>query len=1027
MATVGQQLTAPEAGWKRYDNTDINIMYSTGVGSWVTYTDASLNMYKHTGIQNNTKNSTIKFRFYGTKFRIIGRHDTDKSNNIKVEIDGLDRGSFSQIGTPQTQILNYESEILPLKYHDVVLTNMAQGFLFLDAIDINKTGWFTVPVGKPLLKPDPGTKRLDHNHPFIAYSSGFADYSTSAAYGGSYRWNGSASSVIKFSFYGTLVRIIGIKGNSSYTSQAELVVDGVVISTFSMTGDGSAQVLMAEAIGLEAKKHDVEIRVKSGATAGLNLDAIDIDEEGDLMGVGLQLTAPDQGWKRYEESNSGISYSGTWVIQPSSSLSGGNAIYAERTGINKAKFDFYGTKLRILGVANSGYHPDLKIVIDGVQESYSAITGTHNQGSTLQYEKLGLELKKHSVEIYNNGEGYWWYLDAIDIDKSGRLFHPDEVMEMKDLQIGKRIRANYVASSNTLGTVSGLGAESKPMLSTTPSTTPNGDFYFIMVDTDHKGRKILISDRNIQSGITMDVLNTAGIASGSGLPSIISDYKDTFLVGGGASASHNTVLINGAGGVRTDRGVTSGKWYWEAFVLGSSNTHIGIANSNVALSNPVGTGAAVRSYAGSGVKWNGSSVSYGSTYTSGDVIGISLDMEAGILTFYKNGVSQGAAFTDLKSLGTIYPLFFNGSSSDILKAVLNFGHIPFKYEAPLGYSSLVSTPTHAFTLRLLTGGISPNDKDNEWDKYMTDDRIWNNVNHGSWTSTTDQSNPKARVIRGYNGLTNWTSGTTDLTTPGRGFRPVLLIEPINNNRFLILDGTDVKTYTSSGWETVGTTPPTDDMFLNKGMLDLGACAPFLKDLNDKSNIKILVSKPRREPAFAHLTGVPVPRIVKMKNDTSFLGVAKINSLTLSGTEKGILRIAISTDSGTTWEAKQKDGSWTTVDATNPIDFKSNAMTIDDFNSISEWDEKIGQARNLRCAFYFEQSSSTDETSLDSLAMDVDLLDSWDMAMPGVDYKYGYNRNTNLRVLLLSNGDYKINVGSGGGSGSTLTEVDGGNF
>ncbi|WP_064201871.1 SPRY domain-containing protein [Brevibacillus brevis] len=891
-------------------------------------------------------------------------------------------------------------------------------------------------IGDQLTAPEAGWKRYDNRYPSIAYNGTWAKRT---GYAGSYEltdtYTSTAGDTATFDFVGTKIRIISFFWNN-FTADAKITIDGVAHTFSERSASNTPQVIVFEKMGLSEGKHRVELKLNSG-TDYFGIDAIDIDDTGSIeFPIGFQLTAPAQGWKRYDDSDPSIKYFGTFVRESNVGFYGGASNYATSADF-KIKFNFIGTKIRIIGNLYQNKFPNVPITIDGVTETFSQYGDLKFQA--LQYEKIGLENKKHTVEItvpsYAGSIGFDpknmnvrnIQMDAIDIDSNGRLLHPDEVTYLNDLQVGKRIRANYIASNNLFGTVSGLGEESKELLPIAPTTAPNGDFYFIMADTDHRGGKILISDRNIQSGISMDVLHSAGIASGSGLPSIISDYKDTFLVGGGASASHNTISINGAGGVRTDRGVTSGKWYWEAFVLGSSNTHIGIATSNVALSNPVSTGAAVRSYAGSGLKWNGSSVSYGSTYTNGDVIGIGLDMDAGTLTFYKNGVSQETAFTDLKSLGTVYPLFFSGSSSDNLKAAFNFGYSPFKYEVPLGYSTLVSTPTHAFSLRLLTGGISPNDKDNEWDKHMTDDRIWNNVNHGSWTSTTDQSNPKARVIRGYNGLTNWTSGTTNLTTPGRGFRPVLLIEPISNNRFLVLDGTDVKTYTSSGWETVGTTPPNDDMFLNKGMLDLSTCAPYLKDLIDKSNIKILVSKPKREPTVAHLTGIPVPRIVKMNNDVSFLNTSKINSLTLSGTEKGVLRVAISTDSGTTWEATQKNGSWTTVDITNPIDFKAKAMTIDDFNSISEWDEKIGQARNLRCAFYFEQSSSTDEASLDSLTMDVDLLDSWDMAMPGVDYKYGYNRNTNLRVLLLSDGDYKINIGFGGSSGSMITEVDGGIF
>jgi len=61
--------------------------------------------------------------------------------------------------------------------------------------------------------------------------------------------------------------------------------------------------------------------------------------------------------------------------------------------------------------------------------------------------------------------------------------------------------------------------------------------------------------------------------------------------------------------------------------------------------------------------------------------------------FYKNGVSQGTAFTGLTS-GPYFPAVSNYNSSS---GLTNFGQQPFKYPAPAGYKSLCSTnlPTPA--------------------------------------------------------------------------------------------------------------------------------------------------------------------------------------------------------------------------------------------------------------------------------------------------------------------------------------------
>ncbi|MBG9943314.1 hypothetical protein ABE237_06155 [Brevibacillus formosus] len=850
-------------------------------------------------------------------------------------------------------------------------------------------------VGDQLTAPEVGWKRYDNTYPSIAYNGTWAKRT---GYAGSYEltdtYTSTSGDTATFDFVGTKIRIISFFWNN-FTADAKITIDGVAHTFSERSASNTPQVIVFEKMGLSKGKHRVELKLNSG-TDYLGIDAIDIDDTGSIeFPIGVQLTAPAQGWKRYDDTHPAIKFTGTgWTAAATNKYTPDIAA--------TVSFHFTGTKIRFIHRTYSN-HRSCVVTIDGVSETYA----TAQYGDNTQifaYEKTGLENKRHEVVMsFLNDNTYSNDFDSIDIDASGRLLYPDEVTNTRDLTVGKRIRFNYLASAGIFGTLS-IGKELGEFLPVIPASnnTSNGDGYFIMLGTDHKGDKLLLADRNIQN-LSWDVINRYGIASGSGLP-ITAMHTIPFLSGYSSSAcvvsastEYDQISYN-AWKAFDGSDIT----YWTS----TSATEITESILSIIYSTPTKITSYYLHAKYSPKRWVLEASNDGFTWDilhSGEELTSWHDSKK---SFTFNNTKDYTRYR-IKTLERHVwnGLYYNGFYS----------------------VQLFTAPEHAMVLRLPTGGISASDKDNEWDKYITDDQIWNNVNHGSWTSTTDQSNSKARVIRGYNGLKNWTSGSTDLTTPGRGFRPVLLIESVDNNRFLILDGTDIKTYTSSGWETVGTTPPTDDMFLNKGMLDLSTCAPYLNALIDKSNIKILVSKPKREPTVAHLTGVPVPRIVKMKNDVSFLNTSKINSLTLSGTEKGVLRIAISTDSGTTWEAKQNDGSWTTVDVTNISDFKAKAMTIDDFNSISEWDEKIGQARNLRFAFYFEQSSSTDETSLDSLTMDVDLLDSWDMAMPGVDYKYGYNRNTNLRVLLLSDGDYKINVGSGGSSSSTINEVDGGTF
>ena len=147
--------------------------------------------------------------------------------------------------------------------------------------------------------------------------------------------------------------------------------------------------------------------------------------------------------------------------------------------------------------------------------------------------------------------------------------------------------------------------------------------------------------------------------------------------------------------IRGTMGVSSGKWYWEVTGVNTYNI-TGIAQSTVTLTtNYFSAGNCYGYFAANGnlqVGYNNTSLSYGSSYTTGDVIGVALDMDAGTLVFYKNNTSQGTAVTGLT--GTWLPAHTIQTTSS---ATFNFGQRPFAYTAPSGYKALCTqnlpTPT----------------------------------------------------------------------------------------------------------------------------------------------------------------------------------------------------------------------------------------------------------------------------------------------------------------------------------------------
>jgi hypothetical protein len=150
-------------------------------------------------------------------------------------------------------------------------------------------------------------------------------------------------------------------------------------------------------------------------------------------------------------------------------------------------------------------------------------------------------------------------------------------------------------------------------------------------------------------------------------------------------------------------GMTSGQWYFEATMTSTGEQMVGIANQAFTTSTYLGANSNSWAYYSTGFKYfNASASAYGTAYSNGAVIGVALDLDAGTVTFYANGSSQGQAFSGLTG-----PLFFGVSGISSTTRVVNFGQRPFAYTAPSGFKALCTqnlpTPTIGATTATQAG------------------------------------------------------------------------------------------------------------------------------------------------------------------------------------------------------------------------------------------------------------------------------------------------------------------------------------
>jgi len=140
----------------------------------------------------------------------------------------------------------------------------------------------------------------------------------------------------------------------------------------------------------------------------------------------------------------------------------------------------------------------------------------------------------------------------------------------------------------------------------------------------------------------------------------------------------------------------AGTWYFEitassSYTLAGIVSSTAIATGDLASSTPGNGfsdlgGVAYGYYANNGYKLGGPSnvhASYGATFANTDVIGVAFDAANGTLTFYKNGSTQGQAFTGISTSETWFPFVHTFTNEP--GVLLNNGQTAFAHTPPTGY------------------------------------------------------------------------------------------------------------------------------------------------------------------------------------------------------------------------------------------------------------------------------------------------------------------------------------------------------
>lgn len=398
-ATVGESLIEPEAGWKRYDDSDVNIISGNGLGS-TTFADT----YKQTIRAMKGVGQQIKFKFSGTKLRIISREWVNVGSTInEITIDGQTE-LFSTRGSNVLVALVYEKLNLSNQVHTVTITLKQDTNFYLDAIDIDENGKLLV----------------------------FDD----------------SSSIISPSTISLSTDVLNIAAGQSQTLVEKITPDNTTYKYVSWTSSDTG-----------IAKVDSTGKV-TGISKGTAVITAITKDDGELTAtctvnvhsptIGESVMEPEAGWRRYDDSDENII--AEYGTRETNSLAYNKTVTYLKKVDDQIKFKFSGTKLRVLIKFSGSAHSTInEITIDGQTETFSSVKNI-TLYSALGYEKLDLPNQIHTVTITLKQDKLF-YFDAIDID--GELLpydneNPNPVVSPSSISLNKNTLDLLVGQTDSL-------------------------------------------------------------------------------------------------------------------------------------------------------------------------------------------------------------------------------------------------------------------------------------------------------------------------------------------------------------------------------------------------------------------------------------------------------------------------------------------------------------------------------------------------------------------------------------------------
>lgn len=139
-----------------------------------------------------------------------------------------------------------------------------------------------------------------------------------------------------------------------------------------------------------------------------------------MANIGEQLLSPEVGWKRIDDKNQYIKYTGYWTDNTNPTAYNGSFKRVDSALNHIIEFKIVSSKIRIItGFTNVETSSTAnRIIINGIEETFNCEWGSSTKGCMLAYEKIFESIRTIKVKIIVQS-GKLLLFDGIDIDENG--------------------------------------------------------------------------------------------------------------------------------------------------------------------------------------------------------------------------------------------------------------------------------------------------------------------------------------------------------------------------------------------------------------------------------------------------------------------------------------------------------------------------------------------------------------------------------------------------------------------------------